>query len=76
MITIVLGFWAYILSLRTNIRLKYRNIVSGEKLEKLVRGEYSQRMVFAMTLFLVVLVSLGIISFILLLVMKNNIPLS
>lgn len=76
MITIVLGFWAYILSLRTNIRLKYRNIVSGEKLEKLVRREYSQRMVFAMTLFLVVLVSLGIISFILLLVMKNNIPLS
>lgn len=75
MIAIVLGFWAYSLSLRTNIRLKYRNIVDGE-LEELVRREYSQRMVFAMTLFLVVLVTLGIISFLLLLVMKNNIPLS
>ena len=75
MIAIVLGFWAYSLSLRANIRLKYRNIVDGE-LEELVRREYSQKMVFAMTLFLVVLVSLGIISFLLLLVMKNNIPLS
>lgn len=75
-IAIILGFWTYSLSLRTNIRLKYRNIVDGEKLEELVRGEYSQRMGFAMTLFLVVLVSLGIISYLLLLVMKNNIPLS
>ena len=76
MIAIVLGFWAYCLSLRTNIRLKYRNIVFGEKLEELVRREYSQRMVSAMTMFLVVLVSLGIISYLLLLVLKNNVPLS
>lgn len=76
MIAIVLGFWAYSLSLRTNIRLKYRNIVFGERLEELVRREYSQKMVFAMALFLVVLVSLGIISFLLLLVLKNNVPLS
>lgn len=76
MIAIVLGFWAYSLSLRTNIRLKYRNIVFGERLEELVRREYSQKMVFAMTLFLVILLSLGIISYLLLLVLKNNVPLS
>lgn len=75
-IAVVLGFKSYSIGLKSNIRLNYRNMSWIANREQLIQSEYEQKMRNAVILFLVFTILLGVLSYLVLLVIKNDIPLT
>jgi len=75
-IAIVLGFKSYSIGLRNDIRLNYRNMSWIANMEQLIQSEYEQKMRNAVILFLVLTILLGVLSYLVVLIIKNDIPLT
>ena len=60
---IVLGFWSYAIALRSTIRIKYFN------------REFNQRLSNAILLFLIFAILMGLLAYLVVLLLKNNIHL-
>lgn len=74
-IAMVLGFKSYSIALKNEIRCKYHRFIGQSGVEEMKGKEYIQGMSRAITLFIVFTVLLGILGYLLVLVIKNNIPL-
>lgn len=74
-IAVVLGFKSYSISLRSQIRLKYCSYYHSDREEK-IRQEHNRKMTFAVGLFTTAILILGILAYLLVIVVKNNIPLT
>ena len=71
---IVLGFWSYSISLRSSIRLKYYNNHSSDR-EQIVKREFNQRLSNAILLFLIFAILMGSLAYLVVLLIKNNVPI-
>lgn len=74
LIAIVLGFWSYSISLRSSIRIKYYNNHSSDR-EQIIQREFNQRLVNAILLFLMFTILVGALAYLVVLLLKNNVPL-
>ena len=71
---IVLGFWSYAIALRSTIRIKYFNYHSSDREQK-IQHEYKRKLSFAITLFVVFTVLTCSLTYLVILLLKNNVPL-
>lgn len=74
-IAIVLGFKSYSIGLRNDIRVKYHRFLGQSGVESMMEKEYVQGISRAITLFIVFTILLGALSYLVVLVIKNDIPL-
>lgn len=71
---IMLGFWSYKISLRMSIRMKYRNYYKSDR-EQIIQREINQRFGNTVMHFIMVAVLLGALAYLVILLIKNNVPL-
>ena len=71
---IVLGFWSYAIALRSTIRIKYFNYHSSDR-EKIIKHEFNQRLSNAILLFLIFAILMGSLAYLVVLPIKNNVPI-
>ena len=72
-IAIVLGFKSYSIGLRNDIRVKYRRFLGQSGVESMMEKEYEQGICRAITLFVVFSILLGVLSYLVVLLVKNDI---
>lgn len=75
-IAIVFGFKSYSIGLRNDIRVKYHRFLGLSGVESMMEKEYQQGLNRAITLFVVFTILLGVLSYLVVLVIKNDIPLT
>lgn len=73
-IAVVLGFKSYSIGLKSNIRLKYHSMSWISNREQVIQSEYEQKMRNAVILFVVFSILLGVLAYLVVLVLKNDIP--
>ena len=71
---IVLGFWSYSISLRSSIRIKYYNNHSSDR-EQMMQREYKEKLGKAILLFLIFAILMGSLAYLVILLIKNNVPI-
>lgn len=71
---IVLGFWSYSISLRSSIRMKYYNNHSSDR-EQMMQREYKDKLGKAILLFLIFAILMGSLAYLVILLIKNNVPI-
>ena len=71
---IVLGFWSYSISLRSSIRMKYYNNHSSDR-EQMMQREYKEKLGKAILLFLIFAILMGSLAYLVILLIKNNVPI-
>ena len=71
---IVLGFWSYKISLRMSIHMKYRNYYNSDR-EQIIQREINQRFGNAIKWFTMFVILLGVLAYLVVLLLKNNVPL-
>lgn len=71
---IVLGFWSYSISLRSSIRMKYYNNHSSDR-EQMMQREYKEKLSKAILLFLIFAILMGSLAYLVVLLIKNNVPI-
>lgn len=71
---IVLDFWSYSISLRSSIRMKYYNNHSSDR-EQIIKREFNQRLSNAILLFLIFAILMGSLTYLVVLLIKNNVPI-
>lgn len=74
-IAVVLGFKSYSIALRSQIRLKYCGYYHSDREEKILQ-EYKRKMTFVVGLFTTAVLILGVLAYLLVIVVRNNIPLT
>ena len=73
-IAVVLGFKSYSLGQKSNIRLKYHSMSWISNREQVIQSEYEQKMRNAVILFVVFSILLGVLAYLVVLLLKNDIP--
>ena len=72
-IAMVLGFKAYTIGLKSDIRVKYRRFLGQSGVELMMEKEYKQEVSRAITLFVVFSILLSALSYFVILLVKNDI---
>lgn len=74
-IAVVAGFNAYIISLRTNIRLKYHRFIGQSGVEKMIQEEYEHTLIWTLVILIVFTLLASALAYFVVLCLRNNIPL-